>query len=684
MSSKGWLKKISDAENAHKEWLQDAKDCWKRYTGETKQNFNIFKSNTDILLGALFNEMPKPDIRERFAERNSSDEFKSNLYLNVATVADRCVQYNNDNSESKKELTKVFRDAFVTGRGIGKVDYDYTELQDSVEDQIVPIKHIAYTAYIEEVCDKEEDITWKGEIIPMTKKECADEFGIKQKDLGTSLQTEDVKNTKQFVKVYEIWDKPTKTRIYISPDYKENKILRTDKDPLELKKFFPYEKEKTIENGKNTLPTPEYNIYKQLNEELQNSVGRRGTLTKNQVVYRPMFDNAAGEDLKKSFNNSEGTAIPINGDPKIKILDKVAAVPTEEAQQIVAFLGERSQELVMQIWQVTGVSDIMRGETDAKETATAQKIKGVFGSLRIKPRQESVQEMIKSIFRKQAEIVCEKYTIDEMQKISCVDLPTTEEHLKIRQKQIISNSPEYQQMVQVGTAQPIQITQEELEKLNQPTLDQVAKVLRDDKMRGYSIDIETTATIFDDIATQREQIQAFTLTLFNMIDKSSQYIAQTPSIIDLMEQMTMLNVSQFKVSRGYIDSIKGVFKRVKAEVKEPKEQAPDPAMLKLQQDQANKQQDNQLKMAEMQLKGKELDLKMINERNKLGLQQQAQQTDEVKTQADIRNDAVNTSIKQQEADRKDRELVAETSIAIAEIQTGLEAPTIAGDVGSVG
>ena len=699
MTAKGWLDKINKAEKAHKSWLEDAKECWKRYTGETKQHFNIFKSNTDILQGALFNVMPKPDIRERFSGRTSQDDKKQNLYLSVATVADRCVQYNNDATESKKSISKMVKDGHITGRGVVYIEYDYDDLGEAVENQTIPVEHIPYNLYIEEVCDREKEISWKGHQIPMTKKECAKEFEVKEEDLGTSLKVEDVDGaSKDFVKVYEIWSEKSKTRIYVSPDYKEDKILREDKDPLGLKKFFPYEKYKTIDNGKNTLPTPEYNIYKKLNEDLQDMTRRKSKISNNDVKYRPMFDNSAGEDLKNSYSAIEGDAVPVVGNPQVKILDRVGALPTIEAQNIVAFLSVQAQEVVENIWQVTGISDILRGDSDARETATAQKMKGVFGSLRIQPRQEAIQEIIKCIFRKQSEVVCEKFTTEEMQTISCMDLPTAEEKMQIQQRGQMTSNPQYQQAVQQGLAQPVpQPTPDEMEKLKQPTMDEVVKVLRDDKMRGYTIDIETTATIFDDLETQREQLMQFTTTLFNMMQQTAQFVAASPSVIDLMEQMTLLNVSQFKVSRGYIDSIKTTFTKIKAEVEAPKEQAPDPAMIKakldqskMQQDQANKQQENQIKMMEMQGKDKELQIKTMQEDKKLALESQKVQdnsvkvqNDTMKTQADISYDQQILGLKQQEENRRMQELVEETKIAQAEILTGIEAPTIAGDVSSV-
>lgn len=654
MKKNKWLKKISEADGARKDWQDSAKECWERFCGKKEQPFNIMKSTTDVLLGSLFNEMPKPDIRQRFTTANIQDDFKANLYAKAATVADRCVQYNNDITRAKENFSKCFQDAFITGQGVVQVSYDYEDDGEVVSSQKAPIEYIRYDKYVEEVCDSEEEITWKAHCFPMTKQAAAKEFDKAVGDFTTSLKVGDDSNAKTFVKVYEVWDKSTKTRTYVSPDYNKQE-LRVDKDPLGLQGFFPYEVFKTIANGVDTIPTADFAIWKNINDQLQDAVRRRNKLTSEQIKYRPLFDNSAGQALKDAFNSAEGDAVPLAKSPQEDVLSKVGAIPTLEAQNIVMFLEERIKRYIEEIYDITGISDILRGSTDARETAAAQRVKGVFGSLRLKPRQEGVQEVVKNVYRKQSEIICEKYTTQQMEQVSCIDVPAEEEKAELQFRKVKSKeqmTPQGQIALKMGIEQPVKpVTVDEANKLTQPTIDNIAALLRNDKMRGYSIDIETTATIFDDIETQRNQIQMFTQNLFTMFNQTAQYVQATPSVVDLMEQMTLLNISQFKVSRGYTDSIKEVFTNIKAEITAPKEEKPDPAMIKVKADSQSKMMEAQAEM--------------------------------LKVKAEAQNDTRVTDIKQQEADRKDRELVAETNIAVAEIQTGMDAPDIAGSVGSL-
>jgi hypothetical protein len=340
----------------------------------------------------------------------------------------------------------------------------------------------------------------------------------------------------------------------------------------------------------------------------------------------------------------------------------------------------------------------MRGNTDSKETATAQKQKGVFGSLRIQPRQKQVQEYIKNIYSIMSECVCEKFTIESLKDITCLEMPTNEERMQAQvqvkqfeQLQAISQTPEGQMMVQSGQLPQPQPVPEQVEDLTkEPTWEEVTGILRDDQLRSYTIDIETTATVFDDIESERLGIQQFTQTLTGMLQQTAQFAQQSPSTIDLMEQLTLLNIANFKISRSYVDSIKDIFQNIKREVEEGKDapQAPDPAMLKLEADKqkmqldAQKQQaDTQTDMLKAQNDSKELALKEAGMVADNQLEEKKLIKDTSIDSAMIQDRQEQTRIKQQEADRKDEELRVQALLRTKEIQSKVDINTnIPGDV----
>ena len=52
------------------------------------------------------------------------------------------------------------------------------------------------------------------------------------------------------------------------------------------------------------------------------------------------------------------------------------------------------QQILETIYEVTGISDLIRGNTKASETATAQQLKARFGSMRMRSRQEEIESYI--------------------------------------------------------------------------------------------------------------------------------------------------------------------------------------------------------------------------------------------------------------------------------------------------
>ena len=61
------------------------------------------------------------------------------------------------------------------------------------------------------------------------------------------------------------------------------------------------------------------------------------------------------------------------------------------------------------IYEVMGISDILRGSSEASETLGAQKLKAQFGSLRLRNSQADVARFASDLFRIKAQIICKFY-----------------------------------------------------------------------------------------------------------------------------------------------------------------------------------------------------------------------------------------------------------------------------------
>jgi len=106
--------------------------------------------------------------------------------------------------------------------------------------------------------------------------------------------------------------------------------------------------------------------------------------------------------------------------------DSIIWLPVSEIAQTIKELVFLRRQLIDDVYQITGLSDIMRGATDPSETAAAQELKSQYGSVRIRDRQAELVRIARDITRISAEIIAENYTPDMFAEIAQLDLPRAE------------------------------------------------------------------------------------------------------------------------------------------------------------------------------------------------------------------------------------------------------------------
>ena len=80
------------------------------------------------------------------------------------------------------------------------------------------------------------------------------------------------------------------------------------------------------------------------------------------------------------------------------------------ANTITAVIAVRKQ-MIEDIYQVMGLSDIMRGATDPDETLGAQQLKSQYGSVRIRDKQGEMVRVARDIEEITAEIMCSEFCV---------------------------------------------------------------------------------------------------------------------------------------------------------------------------------------------------------------------------------------------------------------------------------
>ncbi|MDN5006422.1 hypothetical protein ACFQZO_37045, partial [Bradyrhizobium sp. GCM10027634] len=104
------------------------------------------------------------------------------------------------------------------------------------------------------------------------------------------------------------------------------------------------------------------------------------------------------------------------------------------------------KQLIDDVFQITGISDIVRGDTDPRETKGAQELKGQYASVRIRDRINEMARFGQQAARLTAEIISEQFQPQTLMEMTNIKLPTQAEiDQQVLQQQIAALRAQAQQ-----------------------------------------------------------------------------------------------------------------------------------------------------------------------------------------------------------------------------------------------
>jgi hypothetical protein len=442
---------------------------------------------------------------------------------------------------------------------VGKEMLKHSEQVDTV--YVNPTMFLADTKNV----DVWEDVEWIARKLYLSAADIAEHFDNNAADYLLDRFGESAK-----ISVYEIWDKPSKSIYYYSPEYPFD-FLDVYEDTLHLSGFFPCPKPimATLAND-GVIPVPDYVEIKSLLDELD-GVNNRMRLTMQALKVSGCYDNSFPE--LANILDKDVTLISLADFEKLKDSGGLRGIidfaPIEQYITALSALAERRQTIINSIYEVTGVSDVMRGSSQAGETATAVRQKTNFGTLRNQDRQNDMQRFLKDLLKIKAEIICEQF------------------------------SPAFLLSF---------LNPEENADINKSAA--AVKLLKSEKLRGMVIDLET-----DGCFNQEQEEERTLKVLHNVHDLISQafnIVSQQPALLPLYRQMLESAVATMPKARQFNAVMDTVFNKIAQELNKPDEVLSSPnngEILKLQEQKNN--QDYEIKKEQNLIKREELELKKI-------------------------------------------------------------------------
>lgn len=629
---------IRQYDKAADKWLRRAKKIVKRYVDERPDGFvnlkryNILWSNVETLKPAIYAQTPKPEVQRRFLDKDP-------VGRRASEVMERCIAYFVNQNPFGSTMRQSRDDYLLVGRGISWVRYvpHFRPMENTVPagDQItddrpqevayedVAADYIHWQDFGHDIARTWEEVSIVWRIVYMTRDQMRARRFPDWNQIPLDYVPKDMKEladeSGKKATVYEIWDKNTKKAFWIAKSWP--KFLDVADDPLQLEHFFPCSRPiyGTLSND-SLIPTPDFVEYQDQAAELDDITNRIALLTKA-VKAAGVYDASnkeLGRLLSEGVNNQ---LIPV--DSWAALMEKgglknaLALLPMQEIAQTLLNLYEAREKVKQDLYEITGMSDIIRGASNPNTTATAEKIKSNFVTLRLSEKQREMQRFARNTIEIMGNVIAIHFSLETIQRVSGVKLLTAQQKAQLQQAPSMPNTSAGQYPpAPSGTAQPTTppaIPEELQELLSEPTWEEVYALLKDSPERCFRIDIETDSTIAADQQQEQEQAVQFLTSLGGFIQQAEQ-AAQNPDLVPLLGQMLAFGVRRFPIGRELEGVIDDTIEKMTKKAAQPQPPKPDPDMakvqmtgqlgqMKLQQDAALENQRMQNDMRIEQMKG---------------------------------------------------------------------------------
>lgn len=503
----------------------------------TDQDYDTFWASMEILKPAIYAKAPQVIAKPRFSDATATDKV-------VAELIERVVNSEFERNGIDMHLREVRDDLALNNRGVLRVTYE----AEGGEKRIC-VDHVDRLDFLHEPVRYWPELGWEAVRAWMTEKQMAKRFKkldpavIRRAGFVTRQDREDDEPTDSAkAPVWEVWSK-TDNKVYWVTEGID--VILDEVEPhLSLRDFFPCPRPAYGTTRRRTLiPIPDYVRYASHLDQINVLTSRIYTLLDRCRVQGLV---PAGGDISEAIQTAMASTddmmlIPVPGAAMQNGGEFVQWLPIDVIANTITGLITARTQLFSDFDRLSGISDIMRGETEAQETLGAQRIKTQYGSVRVKDKTEEIVRLARDVARVAVEIICDKFDKDTLLEISQMTIPSkrdvekdlagikkaageelkalTEKAKEAAQQAQQSGQQvdpaQAQQMFQQGQQQIAEKYAPDLQRLaNTVVIEDVMDIIKDKRDRALVVDIETDSTVMvDEMAEKQassEMLQAVT------------------------------------------------------------------------------------------------------------------------------------------------------------------------------
>lgn len=682
--AKAWLNLLEESEKAFEPWNDHCDKIEKQYANLARlaqnardKEFQMFWANIEVEKPSIYAKPPQPVVVTKFKDRRPVPQAAAEILERINVVAFDLTHID--------EVMKQMRDDVVlNGRGVPWARYEsknsYGSFYNS-ERVCIDFKH--RKDFLHSVSRCWYEVWWVAGAAYLTREEARDRFhkysGDEYQDAEYTVDKDSKElggtDNRERAKFWEIWDKKNYRVVWVAKGC-EN-ILDEDDPHLDLTDFFPCPKPAYgVTQPGSLVPVPDILQYKDQLDEINLLTAKIHALS--DALEAKGFYPAGGAELGDAIQAAIAVKTP--GRLLVPISNWAAFggskevivwLPMVEIAQTITSLQQLRQQIIQDVYQIKGLSDIMRGATDPRETMGAQELKTQFGSIRTRDKQDELVRVARDLVVIASDIMLDQFEDKTIIEMSQTQLPTTkmkrqmieqmQAQLQKQQQamQMIQTDPQIQQKLQASPEQAqqlqtqgpqlLQAGQQAIDDLMQkPTFEQVMTFLRDMRTRAFVLDIETDSTILIDENTEKQRRTEFVGVLAQLIPQLSQMVVAQPEMASFAGELLKFATAPFRAGRSMDTAIDSAVNQLQAKANQPRGDDPTTAANKItlqveqMKDQTNKQKnadDKELRTREMDMKDQTQRAKIAStERIQLGKLQQQQtdnEADKQKTQLEM-------------------------------------------------
>lgn len=552
-----WERRVDSAYHDERDWRDKTRSIVSRYTDERESayqessQFNIFYSNVETLKPACYANPPTPEVRRRYLDKDP-------VARRGSTILQRALGYTNEASNLDEVLERDVDDLLLGGRGQLWVRYrpymvqvpasgdqkppdesarsaEQSPVNPAPQERLVyeavEYEYVPWGLFVFDRAPTWKRVRWVCRIHCLHRHEVAKQYGeavanavpyqsLKESTIDESSINDNISGDYNQVAIfYEIWNKEAREVLVVCKGYGADLIVKKE-DPLRLEGFFPCPEPLIgIHSAKHFIPRPEFLLYQDLANELDDVTQRLKVLT-TALRRRGIYDSSI-EGLDRLTGLGDNQFIGIENFRALVEKGGLSSVFDEQdltpLVTVIRELSVRQEQLKQMIYEVTGIADIIRGATDPDETLGAQQLKSQFGSLRIRRRQKKIALFARNAIRIAGEIIAEHFRPDTLMMVAGIKIVESPDMVKLDHEMTIDQ------------------------------FNEAVALLKSEKLRGFRIEIETDSTI--ELDTTQENPQRIEL-----LGAIGNFLASAKPIADagalspqVLMELLMFTIRGFKV-----------------------------------------------------------------------------------------------------------------------------------------